>query len=195
MGGSRRRLKRNAPKVKVGVVKRKKNSKAQVPVELLEQRPDLQKRLNTSAQWVEEQTLTRNYQANKFVLDPNEGFGRNKRTAPLKSKEEREAEDGGTYSDDDELRVVCNQQRKTGKAPPKRLTSHQRQIVEKLTAAHGEDVQAMFRDRKLNPMQHSVGKLTELLEAYRHWRPQDKHDFRVPNRPPTRALLRGVRTG
>jgi hypothetical protein len=47
MGGSRRRLKRNAPKVKVGVVKRKKNSKAQVPVELLEQRPDLEKRLNT----------------------------------------------------------------------------------------------------------------------------------------------------
>jgi hypothetical protein len=40
-------LKRNAPKVKVGVVKRKKNSKAQVPVELLEQRPDLEKRLNT----------------------------------------------------------------------------------------------------------------------------------------------------
>jgi hypothetical protein len=42
-------LKRNAPKVKVGVVKRKKNSKAQVPVELLEQRPDLEKRLN--ARW------------------------------------------------------------------------------------------------------------------------------------------------
>lgn len=54
-----------------------------------------------SAQWVEEQTLTKNYAANKFVLDPNEGFGRNKRAVPLKSKEEREAEDGGTYSDDD----------------------------------------------------------------------------------------------
>jgi hypothetical protein len=40
-----------------------------------------------------------------------------------------------------ELRVVCNKERKTGKAPPKRLTSHQRQIVEKLIAAHGEDVQ------------------------------------------------------
>lgn len=40
-----------------------------------------------------------------------------------------------------ELRVVCNKERKTGKAPPKRLTSHQRQIVERLVAAHGEDVQ------------------------------------------------------
>jgi hypothetical protein len=60
-----------------------------------------------SAQWVEQQTLTKNYQANKFVLDPNEGFGRNKRAMPLKSKEEREAEDGGTYSDDDGELTCC----------------------------------------------------------------------------------------
>jgi hypothetical protein len=55
--------------------------------------------------------------------------------------------------------------------------------------------QAMFRNRKLNPMQHSIGKLQELLEAYHHWQPQDKHQFRVPNKPPKRPLLRGVRTG
>ena len=38
------------------------------------------------------------------MLDPNEGFGRNKSNkseAPLKSKEERLEEDGETYSDDD----------------------------------------------------------------------------------------------
>lgn len=52
-------------------------------------------------EWSEEATITSNYGANKFVLDPNEGFGRNQRPLPLKSKEEREAEDGGTYSDDD----------------------------------------------------------------------------------------------
>lgn len=40
-----------------------------------------------------------------------------------------------------ELRVVCNQERKSGKAPPKRLTTHQRQIVERLIAAHGDDLQ------------------------------------------------------
>jgi hypothetical protein len=130
-----------------------------------------------------------------------------------------------------ELRVVCNQERKTGKAPPKRLTTHQRAIVERLLAAHGEDVevgqwcssgsalldlhrsksglgargaatrrvallphphntQAMFRDRKLNPMQHSSGKLRELLEAYHHWAPASKHDFRVPNKPPRGKLIR-----
>jgi len=36
---------------------------------------------------------------------------------------------------------VCNQERKSGKAPPKRLTTHQRQIVERLIAAHGDDLQ------------------------------------------------------
>lgn len=51
--------------------------------------------------WEETDTLTENYQVNKFVLDPNEGFGRNKREQPLKSKEQREAEDEETFSDDD----------------------------------------------------------------------------------------------
>lgn len=51
--------------------------------------------------WQQTDTVEENYQANKFVLDPNEGFGRNKRSVPLKTKEEREEEDGHTYSDDD----------------------------------------------------------------------------------------------
>ena len=37
--------------------------------------------------------------------------------------------------------VVLHQQRESGPAPPPRLTAHQRQIVERLIAAHGEDVQ------------------------------------------------------
>lgn len=40
-----------------------------------------------------------------------------------------------------ELRAACSKERKAGKAPPKRLTTHQRQIVERLVAAHGDDVQ------------------------------------------------------
>lgn len=54
-----------------------------------------------SVQWTEQQTLTQNYGANKLVVDPNEGFGRNRKQQPLKSKEQREQEDEGTYSDDD----------------------------------------------------------------------------------------------
>lgn len=44
-------------------------------------------------------------------------------------------------------------------------------------------VQAMFRDTKLNRLQHSIGVLTEMLHAYHYWRPEDKHDFRAPNKP------------
>lgn len=48
----------------------------------------------------------------------------------------------------------------------------------------------MFRDRKLNPMQHSVGKLRELLEAHTFWRgPQDRHDFRVETKRPKKKLI------
>jgi hypothetical protein len=43
----------------------------------------------------------------------------------------------------------------------------------------------MFRDTRLNRMQHSVGKLRELLEAHKHWRrgAADRHDFRGPAKP------------
>lgn len=107
MGRSRRRMKKTAPKVKVGVVKRKKNQKAITPQELTEARPGLEKRLSHKATWSEEATLTSNYAANRFVLDPNEGFGRNSRAPPLKSKEELEAEGGETFSDDDGEQRRC----------------------------------------------------------------------------------------
>lgn len=48
----------------------------------------------------------------------------------------------------------------------------------------------MFRDRKLNPMQHSVGKLGELLEAHSYWTgPNHRHDFRVPVKRPNKKLI------
>jgi hypothetical protein len=40
-----------------------------------------------------------------------------------------------------EMRVVVGKMRKTGKAAPKTLTTHQKQIVQSLLKAHGEDVQ------------------------------------------------------
>jgi hypothetical protein len=50
-------------------------------------------------------------------------------------------------------------------------------------------LQAMFRDRKLNRMQHSVGKIRELLEAHSHWSgPQDRHDFRGPRKQPKKLI-------
>ena len=47
MAGSRRRLKKTRSKVKVGVNKyTKKTEKSKLPLELSEQRPDVEKRLN-----------------------------------------------------------------------------------------------------------------------------------------------------
>ena len=72
--------------------------------------------------------------------------------------------------------------RSTGKAAPKRLTTHQRQIVARLLEAHGEDVGAMLHDRRLNAMQHSEGVLRQLIESYHHWKEGSGVDFRVPNK-------------
>jgi hypothetical protein len=46
MGGSRRRLKKTRAKVQVGVVKRKKNLKTKVPLEVLHKHDDIAKKLD-----------------------------------------------------------------------------------------------------------------------------------------------------
>ncbi|KAG1671364.1 hypothetical protein FOA52_002974 [Chlamydomonas sp. UWO 241] len=190
MAGSRRRLKRNAPKVKVGgaAARRKQTEKTKVPLEVTENRPGAQKRLKRSLLWSEEANLTDNYRANDLLLDINAGFGRNNahRGAGIRSAEVKETGGEETFEDDDELRAACNLERKTGKALPPRLTSHQRDIFEKLLAAHGDDVDAMVLDIKLNKMQHSAGQLRKLLEGHRHWGEGSRHDFRAPRKAPKR---------
>ncbi len=55
-----------------------------------------------SADWDQKRTLTANYQANKLLLDPNAGFGRNQTGGdPLKSSEARHEAGEDTFSDDD----------------------------------------------------------------------------------------------
>ena len=91
------------------------------------------------------------------------------------------------WMDDDEVRALRAEERKTGKAAPKRLTgetsSHawlgcplrrhapaanvacsspadtQIKLVEALIAAHKDGVEAMARDIKINTYQHSAGQL------------------------------------
>jgi hypothetical protein len=42
-------------------------------------------------------------------------------------------------------------------ALPKRLSTTQRNVVKGWITKHGSDFEAVFRDRKINAMQHSVG--------------------------------------
>lgn len=44
--------------------------------------------------------------------------------------------------------------------------------------------QAWFRDIKLNRMQHSEGRLREMLASFKHHARTVRHDFRAPRKPP-----------
>ncbi|GLC41157.1 hypothetical protein PLESTB_001797200 [Pleodorina starrii] len=192
MGGSRRRLKKNAPKVRNGLVKRKKDEKTKLPLEIAFDDPALVKRLKKKPEWDEKDTLGENYSRNQLVADPNILLGRKEKKTPLVPPEVRKEAGEETFSDDDEQRAALNMPRKSGKAPPPRLTSTQRKVVGALLEKHGDDVHAMMLDTKLNKMQHSEGELRKLIEAYRFWGPTcsaaQKHDFWTDKKPPKKLL-------
>jgi len=91
----------------------------------------------------------------------------------------------------DELTAACSKIRSTGKAAPKKLTSKQRGVVEKLIAKHGEDLTAMFKDRKLNAMQHTRATLEALIESYRAYPELEHGGFRGFHAPKKSLGMRG----
>eukprot|EP00854_Cymbomonas_tetramitiformis_P006115 gene6116-7339_t len=117
----------------------------------------------------------------------NAALAIHKPQVPGAPEEEDEDEESSrnvvTHEDDDELRALCNKERKTGKAEPKMLTSMQRVIMKKLVDKHGDDPRAMARDRKLNPMQHSPGVLRMMIASYTAHESMvaaGKQNFRAP---------------
>mmetsp|Transcript_40546 Transcript_40546/g.114840 ORF Transcript_40546/g.114840 Transcript_40546/m.114840 type:complete len:184 (-) Transcript_40546:443-994(-) len=180
MGRSRRRLKKHSTPV-TRRPKKAPKAASKTPVELQLKSKVIEKRLGTSLQWDTEKTLQQNYNANGFLNSVRKTHGRNQASNKKKDVEDA-AKITEDFEDDDELRALSNKQRKSGKAPPKKLTTHQKQIMEKLIDAHGEDIEAMSKDRKLNAMQHSEGKLKMLLESYHHWKGTAGVDFRVPHK-------------
>ncbi len=67
---------------------------------------------------MEKDTLHENYGKTGLVLDPNSGFGRNKKADPIKSREQRLEEDGATYSDDDGAPPASAVRRRSCLPPP-----------------------------------------------------------------------------
>lgn len=174
-------------KAKPKIIKKKKkasralNRKSRVPTEVAGQRPDLQRKLGIdTVTWDDEQHVAANMERMGLVADVTAGFGRNATRDAVAAA----AADPAVLeaAPDDELAAACGQQRSTGRAPPKRLTTRQRQIVQRLVDAHGADVEAMARDRRLNTMQHSAGALHGLLESFHHWHPGSGVGFRAPNK-------------
>mmetsp|Transcript_24737 Transcript_24737/g.41337 ORF Transcript_24737/g.41337 Transcript_24737/m.41337 type:complete len:191 (+) Transcript_24737:178-750(+) len=124
--------------------------------------------------WDNKKTQKENYAAIGIESDPTHGGGRNKKAHAFLANKDTfkldadEAEEESTFNSDayDELRAICNKERTTGKALPKRLSSTQRNVVKGWIAKHGSDFEAVFRDRKINAMQHSVGVIRQMLISF-----------------------------
>lgn len=50
---------------------------------------------------------------------------------------------------------------------PRQQSSREEEWMARLVAAHGDDVEAMFKDRKLNPMQQSQGDIARRLKKWK----------------------------
>mmetsp|Transcript_41026 Transcript_41026/g.49782 ORF Transcript_41026/g.49782 Transcript_41026/m.49782 type:complete len:196 (+) Transcript_41026:281-868(+) len=129
-------------------------------------------------EWDNTKTQTQNYKALGLFSDPKLRGGRNNfQTKKTEEEEEEDSIDEDETEDteevkelkqkhDDELKGTLGESRSTGIRDPPKLTTMQRIIVGKMVDAHGGDFRAMARDRKLNKMQHSEGKLKLLVEGY-----------------------------
>lgn len=133
-----------------------------------------------SPTWNQAGNIESNYEHIGFAADVNSGTGRNRRSDILANKVPQIPDHQIDASLDEDLKIAMAQQRDSGKAPPKRPTPRQRQLIERLLAAHGSNVTAMVRDRKLNAMQHSEGVLQSLIESCDYWRGKTGVDFRAP---------------
>ncbi|EIE21391.1 hypothetical protein COCSUDRAFT_48090 [Coccomyxa subellipsoidea C-169] len=177
MGRSLRRAKKFRPKLTVKG-KKKPRTKAKIPLEITAHRPGMAAKLGAEPNWDREKPLTSNYASNKVLQDPNAGFGRNAKPDIIQDDEEIDNE----AESDDDLRALEGKCRRSGPAPLQKLTTNQRQIMERLKEAHGDDLQAMARDKKLNRMLLTEGKLRKMIAAYETVGDRGRCGFRVPNK-------------
>lgn len=179
MGGSLRRSKRYRPKV-TRSTKRQKQAKTKLPDEITAGRPDLKQKLNQEPDWDTLKNLGDNYTGSGFVGDPNSRFGRNAEVngAGPDLEVEEWSDHEQVEPQDEDFRSALGLERLANKKPPPKLTSHQQRIVGALIQAHGEDVQAMVKDTKLNKMLLPASKLKRLIESYHAHR--GAHGFRAP---------------
>lgn len=191
MGSSlkkKRRIRSSSSTVKVGRVKKQKQTVKVTPV--------LFPGASNTTGWDQDTTHQLNYENVGISSDPNKvgKTGRNSQKLDEPKGGGRGGETGGADGDGaendgkkkkkrpysvndgtvagtavvggDEVRGAMGQRRSTGLAPPKQLTTKQRRIVGALVEKHGHDIAAMSRDIKLNKMQHTVAKLRELVVSY-----------------------------
>ncbi|KAI3409425.1 Nucleolar protein 16 [Psidium guajava] len=183
MGRSRRKYKKSRPKVRVGLPK--KNPR--VVKAAFNLPPKLRSLIRDSVsggadiEWDDMGSVIRNYKSFGVVSNPNllGVRSRNSHTVesgalqvpppPDEAAEDAECDliDSGSDLEEDDLKSALGKKRRDGKsAPPQPLTAMQRVHVGRLIEKYGDDYQAMFRDMKLNAMQHSVATLEKLCKRY-----------------------------
>ncbi|XP_030462779.1 nucleolar protein 16 [Syzygium oleosum] len=185
MGRSRRKYKKSRPKVRVALPK--KNPRVvkaafNLPPKL---RSLIRDSVGGGVEWDDMGSVLRNYKSFGVVSNPNllGVRSRNAHTVesgalqvppppPQPSDEaagaaECDMIDSGSDLEEDDLKSALGKKRRDGKsAPSQPLTAMQRVHVGRLIEKHGDDYQAMFRDMKLNAMQHSVATLEKLCKRY-----------------------------
>ncbi|XP_072993887.1 uncharacterized protein [Typha latifolia] len=177
MGRSRRKYKNSRPKVRVGLPR--KNPGVFKPAVTIP--PSLAAAVaeEDAKGWDAKGSVIRNYRAFGVVSNPN-FLGVRARTPQIVQSSslqvpEREVApvsefdpiDSGSDLENDDLKYVLGKKRRDGKsAPLPPLTTMQRAHIGRLIEKHGEDYEAMFRDTKLNSMQHSVAILKKLCQRY-----------------------------
>ncbi|KAL8143070.1 hypothetical protein V2J09_016102 [Rumex salicifolius] len=185
MGGSRRKYKRSRTKVRVGLLK--KNPRVIKPCFNLP--PKLRALIDPlGSTWDDKGSVIANYKSFGVVSNPNL-LGVQSRTPhivesdslqvppprpanPADNKIDEFAPiDSGSDVEEDDLKTALGKMRRDGKrAPILPLTSMQRKHVKALIERYGDDYQSMFRDIKLNTMQHSVAALEKLCQRYHQWK-------------------------
>ncbi|ONK62945.1 uncharacterized protein A4U43_C07F9750 [Asparagus officinalis] len=171
MGGSRRKLKRNRAKVKVALPKKKPGvfkPAFTIPEPLLSSSDE-------KREWDEAGSVIRNYRSFGVVSNPNL-LGVRARTPQIvqcsslqvpNHDEDLGSIDSGSDLESDDLKAALGKKRRDGKAAPLRpLTTIQRVHIGRLIEKYGDNYQAMFKDIKLNAMQHSAVTLKKLCQRY-----------------------------
>ncbi|GAA0157838.1 hypothetical protein LIER_15017 [Lithospermum erythrorhizon] len=186
MGGSRRKYKRSKPKVRVGLPKKNPN----IIKPSFNLPPKLRALINPTAKWDDEGSVLENYKAFGVVSDPNvrcrkpnmveEGSLNVPPSQDEEEVDEFQPIDSGSDLEEDDLKSALGKRRRDGEnALPQPLTATQRIHIRRLVEKYGDDYQRMFKDIKLNSMQHSVATLQKLCHRYNIYK--DKNPLIVGN--------------
>lgn len=92
------------------------------------------------------------------------------------------AEDDEADVNDGDLRSILCMQQLSGPRAPDPLTANQRRVVKALIDAHGENLEAMARDRKVNKMLLPASKLKRMIASFQIHNEGARVRFQQPKR-------------